>query len=315
MQLSQNEYKIQGFQDYFLLLFLSCWNLHTGGWCWRPQANALLSSSLAPAWRKEEDSPLPSTDYEEQLIMRLNWSGWYSAFFQTARGNPVHNSAFVNNPGLRTDPHSAPGKDVTIKWTLYYLHHCLKEEVIGARLTTLGPHTHTSIQTFWCWSLHIRLLVSLGQPWGVQKERERDSTQRLRKYKRVSQKPMLYKHYIMSIKGTVEHRKKRKGKAATRRRDSQNPSCEWSAPLCVCFSWGCERGRVESRLTYPSAPTDKHTSEDDIKRRWTEDMICIYLLWCYTECDTCRINPIYFMRQLVRRDESQALYVYCRRGR
>lgn len=168
--------------------------------------------------------------------------------FLTARGNPVHNSVFVNNPGL---PTLTPGGAVALQRTLYHLHHCLKE-VRGASLTYLIWYLHTNI-------LRTHTHTSLWDSPEESRERVRANARAryirhtLRKYEShsESERYLLCKRYIMSRKGTQE---KEKRNSSNNRGDSQNASCEWSTLLMFVLAEAVKEAELKAAVTYRLLP-------------------------------------------------------------
>ena len=62
---------------------------------------------------------------------------------------------------------------------------------------------------------------------------------------------MLLKHFIMSRKGAVEHRKKEKRNI---RGDSQKASCEWSTRLMFVLAEAVKEAELKATVTYSLLP-------------------------------------------------------------
>lgn len=206
-----------------------------------------------------------------QLIMRWNRSGWYSV--SPCLHKEILFIILCYGPGSDSRFTLTPGWDVTVKWT-----------VRGATLTALGIKTrkhHTSIQSFWCWNMHIQ---SSDSP---EESRERQRVQCSRHSLRISesQNPMLWKHY--------EEKEL------------------WEHTARVCLSWGCEK---EQQLRTVSS--QRHTD----KRGWHPAQVNRMNWFAYICCGVAQNSvaaniPYSLWRWLVRRDEGKASYVCRRRGR
>lgn len=185
-----------------------------------------------------------------QLIMRWNRSGWYSV--SPCLHKEILFIILCYGPGSDSRFTLTPGWDVTVKWT-----------VRGATLTALGIKTckhHTSIQSFWCWNMHIQ---SSDSP---EESRERQRVQCSRHSLRKSE----------SESDAVK---------TLRRKGTVRAHCS-----CL-FKLRLWKGTT---VTYSLLPKTYRQARMTSSTGEQNELICIYLLWCRTEFSSCKYS-IFFM--------------------
>lgn len=193
-----------------------------------------------------------------QLILALNWSGWYSASSCLHKEilfliMPCHTTCY---PRLRCHPTMKSTSPPPLEQDLL---HWVCAALISTNMLLLEP-AHTQ--------------VSLGQPWRVQKERKRCRGHTLRKQKRVTENPRdICCRNIRMEKALWNAWKGEKEQQQQEQQQRWFRECPlWTKHTAhVCFSWG----RVVTRrlLSKTNRRARMPSSSEELKM-WFAYIVC-----------------------------------------